>query len=339
MGSNHDDEETTRSPADGERSGLCAVTTLLQDSPRSSILQGECAAHIEKVAPTQTNFLLITYAQTHAVTNVISRWKTNFEGAPANVGIITINDTTRSEATQPSQSPDSAVITTVSDPTNLAGLGATITTYLDAWGEDPNQITICYNSITTLLQHVGLETAFRFFHTVTNQLATHGVHAHFHIDPKAHRSYTLSVLSQLFDHTVEQNASSTHTAARESLSPDDRYSILQASTRRHALQVLFHVSTPIHLNELAYKVAHLEAVAATCSDALVEQMQIRLYHNHLPLLKEHGLITEYGNWTSIDLLEKAHELRGDVLETSDDVSPSENTDPGNNSPDTYEQDR
>jgi hypothetical protein len=71
-----------------------------------------------------------------------------------------------------------------------------------AAGEE-EQIAVCFNSVTSLLQYADLQRAFRFLHVVTGRVKTVGGVGHYHLDPDAHDSQTLATLKGLFDAVVE----------------------------------------------------------------------------------------------------------------------------------------
>jgi len=86
-------------------------------------------------------------------------------------------------------------------PENLTRLGVRVTECLEELADDveDRQIVFCFDSITTLLQYVELDQAFRFLHVVTERLTETDAMAHFHLDPGAHDDETIEMLRSLFD--------------------------------------------------------------------------------------------------------------------------------------------
>ena len=96
----------------------------------------------------------------------------------------------------------------VSAPGDLTGLGIAIQTVLDEW---TGAIGLCFDSLTSLLQYVDLETAYEFLHVLIVGLNARDVNAHFHIDPDAHRDQTVHALSSLMDSIVHLDEAGTWT--------------------------------------------------------------------------------------------------------------------------------
>ena len=95
--------------------------------------------------------------------------------------------------------PDGVSVETVSAPADLTGLGVTLSQTLST----TDDVTLCFDSLSALLQYVDRETAYEFLHTVTGQLYGAGVAAHFHLDPTAHDRQTVDALASLFDTIVD----------------------------------------------------------------------------------------------------------------------------------------
>jgi len=90
-------------------------------------------------------------------------------------------------------------VETVSAPADLTGLGITLSQTLSK----TDDVTLCFDSLSALLQYVDRETAYEFLHAVTGQLYAAGATAHFHLDPTAHDRRTVDTLASLFDAIVD----------------------------------------------------------------------------------------------------------------------------------------
>ena len=108
---------------------------------------------------------------------------------------------------------DDVTVKSVSTPDDLTGLGITLSQTLSAH-EDA---VVCFDSLTTLLQHVDTETAYEFLNVLTGQLHAADASAHFHLDPAAHDSRTVDALTSLFDAIVEGEAGSWSARRRQLL--------------------------------------------------------------------------------------------------------------------------
>ncbi|MFB6281147.1 MAG: hypothetical protein ABEH40_03915 [Haloferacaceae archaeon] len=96
--------------------------------------------------------------------------------------------------------PDGVDVRTVSDPANLTRLGVVITGALaDLDGEGPS---VCFHSLSVLLQYAPVEQVFRFLSVLNTHLDAAGAAAHFHFDPSIHDDRTLATLRPLFDEVV-----------------------------------------------------------------------------------------------------------------------------------------
>lgn len=91
--------------------------------------------------------------------------------------------------------PD-VTVDTVSTPSDLTALGIKLSQFLST---TEGEITVCFGSLTALLEHVDLETAFEFLHTVTRQCYDAGARIHFHVDPAAHDDATVATIASLCD--------------------------------------------------------------------------------------------------------------------------------------------
>jgi hypothetical protein len=116
------------------------------------------------------------------------------------IGVITVGDSSSSV-------DDERVATdTVSTPSDLTGLGISIGKMLSRWDAP---VFVCFESLTSMLQYVDIQTAYEFLHAITGQIHAAGARAHFHIDPSAHDSKDVAGILSLFD-------------AKVTLSGDDR---------------------------------------------------------------------------------------------------------------------
>lgn len=93
-------------------------------------------------------------------------------------------------------------VLSVSDPGDLTGIGMRTTSLLGDQNERDNQLVVCLDSITTILQFAEPRRTFQFLHTMTNFLARKDAISHYHMDPEAHEKQTVAQMRQLFDEVV-----------------------------------------------------------------------------------------------------------------------------------------
>lgn len=149
------------------------------------------------------NVLLVSY--TKPPDAQLRRLRNNAGAQPANLGIVTVEDSTRSVAASGDDATSfgpSGLVETVSNPHDLTGLGIRITEFLTQWG-DEGETMVCFDSLTGLLQYVDLETVYEFLHIITGRMTAIGAKAHFHMDPGAHDACTVESIVSLMDAAVE----------------------------------------------------------------------------------------------------------------------------------------
>ncbi|WP_244605274.1 DUF7504 family protein [Halorussus halobius] len=137
----------------------------------------------------------------------VQDWLTHVGDRPRNMHFVSVGDTTRSTSARggndPATGSDDEVVETLANPGDLTGLGITLSEVLQRWGDDGNEVTACFDSLTALLQYADLQTAYKFLHVLTGRFEAAGVTAHFHLDPEACDQQTVSTLTSLFDAVVE----------------------------------------------------------------------------------------------------------------------------------------
>jgi len=153
----------------------------------------------------RTNVLLTTFTTTPDTW--MQSWTTTVGRPPANLKIISVGEITRSAAvrTPGVGGPTTQVVDTVSSPGDLTGLGIKVSEQLEAWNGDGNRTSVCFDSVTALLQTAELQTAFRFLHVLTGRFDAVDATAYFYLDPEAFDDRTVSTLTMLFDATVTRD--------------------------------------------------------------------------------------------------------------------------------------
>lgn len=188
---------------DGDASNVLLLAPALSESEDEACIDLLTIRDIS-----HENVLSVTFTQT--AQDRLELWETHVgEDLPAQAGIISVGEHTRSTSTSrtsPSQTPGAITIDAVSDPADLTGLGISLTNYLSEWSENGNQTVVCFHSLTPLLQYADLQRVFRFLHVLTGRIDSSDAVAHYHMDPNAHDEQTRNTLEQLFDATIELDA-------------------------------------------------------------------------------------------------------------------------------------
>lgn len=127
-------------------------------------------------------------------------------GLPEDVCVVTcegIRATTAAPgaATTVTTPAGSVPTRTVSSPGNLTDLGLAIDRCLSACAADDGRVHVCFDSLTTLLNYVDVQRAFRFLHGLVPRVRSAGGLAHFHMDPVAHDDRATAIVGSLFDAT------------------------------------------------------------------------------------------------------------------------------------------
>jgi hypothetical protein len=107
-------------------------------------------------------------------------------------------------------------VATVESPSDLTGIGIELSELLSTMAEaaDDEPVSVCFDSITSLLQYADLQRTFRFLHVVTGRVKTVDGVGHFHIDPAAHTDQELATLKGLFDAVVDVDEDGEFTVTR-----------------------------------------------------------------------------------------------------------------------------
>lgn len=181
---------------------LDGVSNMLVLSPTMD--EEARAAYYERLlpdSPGSVDVLAIDYRQTPD--QWMDEWKRHVGERPRRCTIISVDETTRS-VTSRSDEPTRRgpnTVTCLKSPTDLTGLGITISEYLaDEAGE---RTVVTFDSLTVLLQYVDLQRAFRFLHVLSNRVETVNATAYYHMDPGAHDDKDVATLTSLFDAIAE----------------------------------------------------------------------------------------------------------------------------------------
>jgi hypothetical protein len=189
------------------------IDLLSKHDPPSNILvieqsksrhRTDCRGLLGPTHEETKNLLLVTTPSDEA-TNQLTV-SPNEADQPANLGLITIGDFTRSASTtSPGTSlpPDRLQIANIPDPSNLSQVRLTISKQLSTWEENNHQTVVCFSPLNTLLEHTSPAAVFRFLHILTSRIETTDTVAHYHLDKQTCDDHALETLKPLFDTVIE----------------------------------------------------------------------------------------------------------------------------------------
>lgn len=130
---------------------------------------------------------------------------------PARLGFVQLGEHPRNGADESAvameQDGCAIRLESVPNPGNLTRVGIGVTTIIKEWADADGQFVFCLDSLTTLLQYVEAKTLYQFLHVLTRQVRAEGGMAHYHLNPDACDSKTVSQLLSLFDAVIESDGS------------------------------------------------------------------------------------------------------------------------------------
>lgn len=137
----------------------------------------------------------------------VDRWQDS--DGPDRVGILSLGGQTRSAAVSSGSGQADAIDVRhrqVESPGNLTKIGVELNELLTSWTEDGARLTVCFESLTPLIQYSDVEKVYKFMHVFSNQVEASDARAHYHLDPNAHEASDVNLLMTTFDGVVEVNA-------------------------------------------------------------------------------------------------------------------------------------
>ncbi|MFB6176133.1 MAG: hypothetical protein ABEI99_03120, partial [Halobaculum sp.] len=162
-----------------------------------------CFDLLDEQPPEEIDLLKIVYRST--AEDVLDEWIERTGTTPATTVIVGVDDRAQSSVMDAAddEAVDGQVEILTANPNDLTGLSMTLNNALSELGKTDNDLYVCFDSITALLQFVDTESAYRFLHMFTGQLRKAGAVAHFHASPNAHDPQTLSQMKTTFDELFE----------------------------------------------------------------------------------------------------------------------------------------
>lgn len=107
---------------------------------------------------------------------------------PAKRGVLVVGDTmeARTLVAEEPDFDDPVVMDAVLDPSDLQGIGTSISRFCEIWSNEGYHVSVCFDSLSDVLNAVDPEDAFRFVHVLSRRFEAVDATAHFHADPDAH---------------------------------------------------------------------------------------------------------------------------------------------------------
>lgn len=183
-----------------------ASNVLLLGSSFDSVASDICAELLTIERPSEEDVLAVTLMD--SPDDWMDDWqKTVGQERPAKTSFVTADDGMRSAAAGAGGAgaalPGSMTVHTVSNPSDLTGLGMHISEQFSTWQNDGNHIVLDFDSLTTLLEYAARENVFKFMHVLTGRVDSADAVAHYHMDPTAHEPQEVSTFKSLMDAVVE----------------------------------------------------------------------------------------------------------------------------------------
>lgn len=226
----------------------------------------------------RSNVLLVVYGHGPAV--VRDGWFDYVDEAPARLGVVGVGVSDRETGGETVSSEGSDVLVGVRDPVDVSDLGIAISLYLQDWATDDTPTVLGFHSLTDMLDHVDVETVFRFLHVLNHRLANTETTGQFYLDPSVVDEPTVGTLRPVFETVIERDR-----PADDPLSPDDAFGLVGAERRRYVLYHLFESGRETSIETLVAAVTRREGADDH------ERVEMSLRHAHLPKLEEAGLIS------------------------------------------------
>ncbi|RXK51282.1 DUF7504 family protein [Halorientalis pallida] len=164
----------------------------------------QCHDLLSGQAPESVDLVRIVYHR--SPDRLVDEWADRVGDPPANTVIVSVDDRAQSGSIGGqtlSGEADGTVEVLAANPNDLTGLGMELNNALTALSETDNEVYVCFDSVTAMLQFVDTESAYKFLHMLTGQFHKVDAVAHFHLDPTAHDERTISRIKTTFDDMVE----------------------------------------------------------------------------------------------------------------------------------------
>jgi len=174
-------------------------TNVLVLAGALSDAKGDHCRDLLSVDADRLDVLRVSYSR--GADELVEEWREAHGTLPARTGIVQVGDRASLTGRNPDATDVDQVAITSANPNDVTGLGMQLNNYLG--DHDPDtQLVVCFDSLTQMLQFADVKSVFKFVHMFTGQLREVGAVSHFHMDPDAHGSQTVSRIKPAFDEAV-----------------------------------------------------------------------------------------------------------------------------------------
>jgi hypothetical protein len=147
--------------------------------------------------PASLDVLQVSY--TRPPDRLVATWRERHDSLPAHYRIVDVGARARAPGRGETDRTPASVTVTRANPNDLTGLAMEWRNAFNEFARTDNDLVVCLDSITAMLQYVSVEEAYRFVHMATGQVHELAGQAHFHLDPQAHDDQTISTMKTAFD--------------------------------------------------------------------------------------------------------------------------------------------
>lgn len=175
-------------------------SVLVEAATRSGGERAVCHDLLATATPTETRALVVTMLD-HATTRQ-SQWETHVDGIPEALAVVEVAPGAGGDDDPPANPDWNASVKRVASPSDLTEIGMAVGSVLDSWADTGAPVTVCFHSVSALLQYAESRRVFRFLHLLTSRLGTTDARAHFHFDPGMHDDQEAATVRAVFDGVV-----------------------------------------------------------------------------------------------------------------------------------------
>lgn len=174
--------------------------TTLVLAPRLSDSYSQILTEQLGETPSRASLLTVSF---DGPDRVLRQIRQQLPTMPSRVGILSVNEMTRSTTASRGWNDGPLAVRAVADAANLTELGIEFTEFVADWeASESDRLAVGFDSLTALLQYVETGRAYQFVHVVTNRLTAANADGVFHMDPNAHDERTVASFVGLFDRVV-----------------------------------------------------------------------------------------------------------------------------------------
>jgi hypothetical protein len=180
-----------------------ARTVLLLGPPHGGAVSDGCRSLIHGGDPEH----VVVVSLSGSLGEWLEWWERHEGSRPEDLVFVTTGE-------PPGEPPVGVTVERVSSPNDLTALGIRVADHLERWREAGIRPSVCFDSLTVLLQYVDVETAYKFVHVLTTRIANADARAHFHLDPRTLDERELSTIESVFSAVARHDGSSWNVSSR-----------------------------------------------------------------------------------------------------------------------------